>query len=262
MESMEMETDCSMKLIADTHTHTVACNHAYSTIMENCAEAARKGLSFLAVTEHAPALEGSPDEMFFRNLRAIPNAVNGVILLKGAEVNVKNSRGEIDLREKVLRRLDWVIASMHVPVFEPGSRKDHTSAWLAVAENPHVDVIGHPGDERFAFDEQTVIRAFAKYGKIVEINAHSFNVRPGAEINCPRIARLCAEEGVRVVVDSDAHSPFMVGEQEAAVQMLEDIGFPEELIINGDYERFLQVAREKAEEDMAEYLETVLPVKS
>ena len=45
-----------MNIIADTHTHTLACDHAYSTISENAAAAAGKGLRFLAMTEHTPQM--------------------------------------------------------------------------------------------------------------------------------------------------------------------------------------------------------------
>ena len=46
-----------MKIIAETHSHTVACSHAYSTITENARAAAQKGLHFLCVTEHGPAMK-------------------------------------------------------------------------------------------------------------------------------------------------------------------------------------------------------------
>ena len=42
-----------MNIIADTHAHTLASGHAYSTIREMAAAAAKKGLKGLAVTEHA-----------------------------------------------------------------------------------------------------------------------------------------------------------------------------------------------------------------
>ena len=41
-----------MKIIADTHTHTLMSTHAYSTIIENIAEAKKKGLKFIAITDH------------------------------------------------------------------------------------------------------------------------------------------------------------------------------------------------------------------
>ena len=235
-----------MNLIADTHTHTLACDHAYSTINENAAAAAAKGLRFLAMTEHTPSLPGAPTQLHFGNIRMIPHLLCGVTILKGAEVNILDYRGKLDLPDRYMEGLDWILASMHIPSLAPGSVREHTEAWLAVAENPLVDVIGHCGDGRYPFDEETALRAFARYGKIVEINSHSFAGRPGSAENCPRIARLCAEHGVRVVVNSDAHFCNRVGDLGAAADMLEGIGFPEELVVNADFARFLAVAKEKA----------------
>ena len=36
-----------MRILVDTHTHTIASDHAYSTILENVAAAARAGLEAL-----------------------------------------------------------------------------------------------------------------------------------------------------------------------------------------------------------------------
>lgn len=45
-----------MKLIADTHTHTLASTHAYSTVLENAKFASEIGLSYLGITDHAPGM--------------------------------------------------------------------------------------------------------------------------------------------------------------------------------------------------------------
>ena len=42
---------------------------------------------------------------------------------------------------------------------------------------------------------------------------------------------------VPIVVDSDSHICYRVGHVEGALEMLEEIGFPEELIINSSMER-------------------------
>ena len=63
-----------MQIIAETHSHTVACDHAYSTIYENVCQAARVGLKFLCVTEHGPAMPGAPGEMSFGNMpKVVPD---------------------------------------------------------------------------------------------------------------------------------------------------------------------------------------------
>ena len=113
------------------------------------------------------------------------------------------------------------------------------------------------GKSEFAFLDQfdeeertrrvdAVVKAFAENGKIVEINAHSFECRPGSAENCRRIAESCKKYGVRVVCSSDAHFFTQIGNVGAAVEMLEEIGFPEELVMNADYGRFLALAREKS----------------
>lgn len=228
-----------VKIIADTHTHTLACDHAYSTLFENVAAAKAKGLDAIAMTEHSPSMPGGPTWMHFANLGMVPAEIGGVRIIKGAEVNIMDYDGALDLKDGLLRKLEWVIASMHSTNLVPsGIPDDCTRAWLAVAKNPLVDVIGHCGDDRYRFDYEYVLRAFKEHGKIVEINSHSFGVRPGSHANCARIARLCADMEIPVVVSSDAHHASRVGEFDEALSMLSEAGFPERLILNADREQF------------------------
>ena len=112
--------------------------------------------------------------------------------------------------------------------------------------NPHVDVIGHSGDQRYLFDYRPVIEEFGRQGKVVEINSHSFVIRPGSDVNCRKIARLCAEMEVPVLVNSDAHVCYNVGHVQEAVAMLEEIHFPERLVLNAHADRLMEYLKEKA----------------
>ena len=76
-----------MKFIADTHSHTLASGHAYSTITEMAEAAAARGLKTLALTEHAPEMPGTCGLYYFQNLDVVPRVQKGVRLLMGAEVN-------------------------------------------------------------------------------------------------------------------------------------------------------------------------------
>lgn len=235
-----------MQIIADTHTHSVACGHAYSTILENIQVAARKGLRILGCAEHGVAMYDAPKLSYFQNLkRTIPDYYQGVYLLKGCEANVVDYDGSLDLPREVLSELDWVIASMHSNVLKPGTVEEHTRAWIGVAQNPLVNVIGHPGDGRFAFDYEKVIPIFGECGKIVEINAHSNLVRPCSEQNCTRILQLCKQHRVPVIVNSDAHFCEDIGYFDFALQLLERTGFPEELVVNADFLRFARIINER-----------------
>lgn len=234
-----------MKIIADTHTHTIASGHAFSTLTENCAVARKLGLRFLATTDHTGRIPGAPDDLYFECQSMYPDEYDSVYLIRGCEVNIVNADGELDMDKMILSELEWVIASMHDLIFMPSTKEYHTLSWLNVAKNPHVDVIGHCSNPAFGFDHLPVIRAFAEHGKIVEINSNSL-------ISCPESARilreivlLCKKFGVPVVVGSDAHHHSMIGYFASALKLLGEVDFPEELVLNADCVRFAKTITEK-----------------
>lgn len=229
-----------MKIAGDTHTHTLLCQHAYSTLLENIEAAAAAGHRFLATTEHGPAMPGAPHDWYFENLRkAVPRELLGVVVIKGCEANIMDQAGTLDVPEAGLKKLDLVIASMHRVTFPQGTTpEERTAAWRGVAKNPRVDIIGHLGDPRFKSDYEAAVRAFREGGQAVELNASSSKSRPGSEENCCRIAALCKELGVPVVLSSDAHFCASIGEVEPAAAIAQKAGIPEEQILNLSYRRF------------------------
>ena len=104
-------------------------------------------------------------------------------------------------------------------------------------------------------DYEKAIKAFKEYDKIVEINSESFVLRAGAKANCMEIARLCKKYEVTVVVDSDSHFATKIGKVETALSMLEEIDFPEKLILNTDEERFFGYIKEKKNIDFYKMLQ-------
>jgi putative hydrolase len=230
---------------ADMHSHTIASAHAYSTVLEMVQYAKKQGLKMIAITDHCPAISDSPHLYHFSNMRVLPHSAEGVYIIPGSEVDVVDYDGTLGMSEKYLKSVSWVIASMHDIVLEPKAEKEHTSAWLGAAENPYVDCIGHSGQAKFPYDYERVIKAFAEYGKFVEINNASFTVRKGSSDNCIKIAQLCKKYKVPVVVNSDAHCCFSVGKVDKALQMLCEIDFPKELILNLDADRILEHIKKK-----------------
>lgn len=228
-----------MKIIADTHTHTLASTHAYSTLLENASAASQIGLKYMAVTDHAPAMPDAPHLWHFLNLRLLPFEINGVRILRGVEANIIDKDGNIDLDDEVLSSLEWVVASFHIPAVKKTLSIDEvTSAYIAVANNPYIDVIGHSGTYEFGYDYEKVIPIFAENNKLVEINENSFTVRGESKRNCMKIAKLCKLLGAKVIVNSDAHFAYSIGKVERTMDFLKRIDFPEELIVNSSVKRF------------------------
>ena len=78
----------------------------------------------------------------------------------------------------------------------------------------------------------------------MEFNEHSFD-KPGAEERCVEIAKLCKRYGAKVCAGSDAHFAAAVGKVPRVLQMLKEIDYPEDLILNLDAERFFEYIEQK-----------------
>ena len=159
-----------MKIFADLHTHTIASGHAYNTILEMIQGAAKKNLPVLGISDHAPSMRGTMDEIYFWCLKTIPREVEGVRVLFGCELNIMDYKGTIDLSQKALSRLDYTIASLHDLCLPFGTKEENTAAILGAMENPYVKIIGHPDDGRYPLDLETVVKAAKKHGKLVALS--------------------------------------------------------------------------------------------
>ena len=231
-----------MRIIADTHTHTIASTHAYGTVKEMVEEAAALGLYAIGITDHGPKMPGSPRQWYFNNLSAIPSTYLGVRVLKGAEANITDYEGNIDINGYTLADLEWIVASVHSPTLDTSVIKPTvetcTELYLNAADNPAINVIGHCGTMEYAFDYEKVIPVFAEKGKLVEINDSAFKRSKASIPNCIKIAKICKKVGAPIIVNSDAHFMTELGRFDGSVRMLEEIGFPEELVVNSSVERF------------------------
>ncbi|NMB35973.1 MAG: phosphatase [Firmicutes bacterium] len=225
-----------MKLVADLHVHTVASGHAYSTVNEIIAAAAQKGLKVIAFTDHGPAMPGGAHRYHFGNLLVLPEEEKGVEILRGVEANIIDREGEIDLPEETLSRLDLVWAGLHTPCLQPASRKFNTEAMLNALKNPYVDGIVHPGNPDFPIEAETVVRAVAEKGKLLEINNSSFITisRRGSKATCLEIAKLIRRYGALAAINSDAHIAKDVGSFDLALEIAREAGLGPEQIINTD----------------------------
>lgn len=234
-----------MKIIADTHTHTVASTHAYSTVLEMAQYAEKAGLIALAITDHTPASTDGPHIWHFHNLKkALPRELLGVKMIFGAESSIIDYDGTIDFPQEECESLDWIIASIHRNHLKKSSPEDITRLYLGVAENPLVDVIGHCATIGYEFDYEKCLKKFKECGKLVEINESSIKWKSTVD-NYREIIRICKKYEIPVIVNSDAHFCTLVGHFESSLALLEEQDFPESLVVNADFDRLKEFIAKK-----------------
>lgn len=224
-----------MNIYMDLHTHTHASGHGYSTLKENIEAAKEVGLKVLGLSEHAPAMPGGPHEFFFANYKCIPRTYGELRLFCGVEANVMDYEGRLDLRDDLLKQMDYVIASLHPVCMTPGNRKENTRASVMAMRNPYVKILGHPDDARFPLDYEELVRVAKEERVALEVNntsLHPKSSRQGGRENIITLLKTCMKYQAPVLLGTDSHICYTVGRFDDALAVIREVGFPEELILN------------------------------
>lgn len=233
-----------MNIYFDLHTHTTASGHGYSTLKENIESAKEIGLKVLGLSEHGPALPGGPHPFFFSNYRCIPRQHGDLRLLCGVEANIMDWEGKLDIEEWLLQRMDYVIASMHVPCVKSGTAEENTDACIKAMQNPYVKILGHPDDSRYPLNYDRLVRAAKEEGVLLEVNNSSLDpnaARQGGRENVKTLLETCKKYQVPVILGTDSHICYTVGRFDDALTVLKEVDFPEELVINADINKLSMV---------------------
>lgn len=234
-----------MNIISDMHTHTLVSHHAYCTVMEICRQANELGLEAVAITDHAYGMPDAANKWHFGGMWVIPRKLHNVFVFRGAEANIMNYDGIIDLTASDINKLDYVIASLHTYCLSPGSIDDHTRAYENVINNSDIDTIGHPGEIEFPFDYDYIVSLCAKKGVNIELNTHAIYKSPESMQNYRRLAELCTKHGTNIVVASDAHFVTEIGNFAIVLDMLDSIGFSPDLVINSNLVKLIDYINSK-----------------
>jgi DNA polymerase (family X) len=203
-------------LRGDLHMHTTATDgHADAWTMACAARDA--GLSYIAITDHSQSLamaNGLDEHRALQHaseVRALNGRddLGGLIVLAGIECDILPD-GRLDLSVDCLAQLDIVIASVHSALNQEADRM--TDRLLNAIECPWVDIVAHPTGrmilkrEPGRADMDRIFDAAAAHGVALEINS-----QPDRLDLDDVLARRARDRGVKLVIDSDGHSPAALG---------------------------------------------------
>lgn len=230
-----------MKIELDVHTHTLASGHAYGTITEMAQAAADKGLKLLGITEHASGIPGTCDDIYFMNLKVVPRQIAGIEVMLGVEVNILDYNGNLSMDEKLMNGLDLRIAGIHEFCYHFGTARENTNAIVNAIKNPYIDIISHPDDGNCQLIYEEVVEAAKKYHTLLEVNNNalrSIGSRKNVTENAITYLNLCKEYEVPVILSSDAHYMTDIANLDHVTPVIEQVDFPDELIMNYSVDRF------------------------
>lgn len=131
-------------------------------------------------------------------------------ILKGIESDILGN-GDLDYPEEVLKRFDFVVASVHSNLKMDIERA--TSRLIKAIENPYTRILGHPTGRLllarpgYPIHHKKVIDACAANGVSIELNAHPYRL----DIDW-RWIPYCTEKGVMLSINPDAHHKEGIGD--------------------------------------------------
>lgn len=243
-----------MAFWGDYHTHTTY-SHGTGSVIDNARIAKQAGLKQVAITDHGlrHLVLGIKKKEIPMLLEDCKNATEetGVFVLAGIENNFNSFRGTLDVPPEIMDFLDLIQGGYHKAARAPGVVQEfsfqlrnmffsffskspkklvakNTDAYLKLIDNYDIDFIGHVNRDIHA-DALTVARYAKEKGTYIELNNKSFTFTDA------ELEKMC-EEGVRFVVNSDAHTPQAVGNMDNVLKVVERLHIPFELIHN--WERF------------------------
>lgn len=239
-----------MKTLLDIHTHTIASGHAFSTLQEMVHAASEKGLQILGITDHAPSIPGSVSDVYFRNTHVIPREMYGVRLMIGAELDILDTEGTLDLSEFFYRLMDIRIAGIHKFCWKGGTKQQNTDGMLAAINNKWTDIISHPGDGVAELYFEPIVKAARDTHTLLEINSSSLRPirnKQEAHGNNIEILNLCKQMDVPIILGSDAHISFDIANYDYALPLLKETHFPSELVVNDKPDMFVDYLNKDVE---------------
>lgn len=233
-----------MKSLVDVHTHTIMSGHAFSTLSEMITEAQARKLTIFGITEHAPSIPGTCHPIYFRNMHVVPRQWGDMRLLLGAELNILDTEGNLDLDPEYYPMLDIRIAGIHSLCWKGGTRDENTTGMVNAIRNKWTNIISHPGDGTAELNFEPIVLAAKETHTLLEINNSTFKPARGkvgvARPNNLEILRLCKKYEVPVILGSDAHISFDIANYEFVLPLLQETEFPEALVMNDKPQEFME----------------------
>jgi DNA polymerase (family 10) len=194
----------------DLHIHS-KWSDGTSSIEEIAKAAQKRGYRYIALCDHSKSLRiahGLDETRVLKQIEEIDRInekLKGFQILKGTEVDILTD-GKIDHPDKVLQKLDFVVAAVH-SAFKQEKEK-MTKRIVRALENPLVHCLAHPTGRLlgarapYEIDLDEVMEAAKKYGKVLEINA-TLERLDLDDIHCKK----ANEMGIRMAIGTDSHHP-------------------------------------------------------
>lgn len=221
----------------DLHIHSINSGHAYGSFYDIVAEARKKKMKMIAITDHGPSMVGTLGNIHFHLGKRMPK-FDDIRVLWGVELNVIDGKGTVDLKDWELEMLDVVLLGFHQSTpYKDLGRVKNTEALLRALENPYVNILTHPLNHQFDCDKVKIIEKALDRDVLLELNM-SYLVKKGEEQldEYKMMVDLVRKRGKKFILNTDAHFIHEIGDDSILKKFKDRIGLSDDLILKSELE--------------------------
>jgi DNA polymerase (family 10) len=169
----------------------------------------KMGFSYIGLSDHsqsahyAGGLTLEKLKKQWKEIDLLNQEMEGLRIFKGIESDILPD-GSLDYEEAILKKFDFVIASVHSH-FQM-SREEMTQRVAKAIRNPYTTILAHPtgrlllAREPYAMDMMRIIDEASRSGVAIELNTHPFRLDMDW-----RWCKYTKEKGVKIAMNPDAH---------------------------------------------------------
>ncbi len=203
------ELICSTDIRGTIHNHT-DMSDGVSALAAMVRGARERGYQWIGISDHSQSAHyagGLSEEAVARQHReidALEEESGDITIFRGIESDIL-ADGSLDYPPEVLKKFDFVIASIHSHMDMDGRRM--TKRIVKALRNPFTTILGHPtgrlllSREPYAVDMDAVLKEALLNRVAVELNAHPVRLDLDWRLMEPFVSR-----GGIIAIGPDAHS--------------------------------------------------------
>ncbi|MBB6452044.1 DNA polymerase (family 10) [Salirhabdus euzebyi] len=219
----------------DLHMHTTWSDGAQS-LEEMVLRARELNYEYIAITDHSKFLRvanGLNEERIRKQreeINRLNQKYNDIHILAGIEMDILPD-GSLDFSDEFLKEMDFVIASIHSSFSQ--SKEQIMNRFKTAMECPYVHLIAHPTGrvigkrDGYEVDYEQLIKWARETNTALELNAN-----PNRLDLTWKWLREAQEAGVKIAINTDAHSYSMLDDMELGVNFSRKAWLKKETVIN------------------------------
>ncbi|UED79258.1 DNA polymerase/3'-5' exonuclease PolX [Lysinibacillus sp. CD3-6] len=222
-------------IVADLHMHTTWSDGGYA-VAEMGEALISHGYHYGVITDHSQYLKVAngltPARLVKQRaeIEAFNETHPDFYLYAGTEMDILPD-GSLDFDDDVLKKLDFVIASIHSSFTQ--SQEKIMARLHTAMQNPYVHMIAHPTgriiEDRAGYnpDMAQLIEWAKEYGKILELNANPYRLDL-----CVEHLEMAVAAGVPVAINTDAHDIAHLRFMDIGVRYANKAWLKKDMIVN------------------------------